>query len=68
MRDRKRHETQKHQREAGTAFHPRGLARKIVHTTLERGGATGLNKVVQGSTQSPFATRWRDHAEDLFAN
>lgn len=48
-------------------FHPRGLARKIVHNTLEREGATGLNKTVKGGTQSPFATRWRDTAEDLFA-
>ena len=48
-------------------YHPRWLARKIVHSMMERDGATGLNKTVKGGTQSPFATRWRDAAEDLFA-
>lgn len=68
MKNRKRFETQKCQREAETAFHPRGLAREIVHNTLEREGATGLNKVdhARGITQSPFATRWRDTADYLF--
>lgn len=49
-------------------YHPRGLARKIVHNTLEREGATGLNKrdPHRGITQSPFATRWRDMADYLF--
>ena len=56
-------------REVTEHYHPRWLARKIVHTTLEHGGATGLNKVdrSQGITQSPFATRWRDTADNLFA-
>ena len=66
MRNKRRQETRKFQREATEHYHPRGLARKIVHSTLERDGATGLNKVVPGSTQSPFATRWRDHADYLF--
>lgn len=49
-------------------YHPRGLARKIVHRTLEQGGATGLNKrdPHRGITQSSFATRWRDTADELF--
>ena len=48
-------------------YHPHWLARKIVNSMMERGGATGLNKTVKGGTQSPFATRWRDAAKDLFA-
>ena len=48
-------------------YHPRGLARAVVHNTLKREGATGVNKIVPGSTQSPFATRWRDTADYLFS-
>lgn len=66
MKNKRRLETQKHQREAGTSFHPRGLARKVAHKQMERDGGTGLNKVVPGGTQSPFATRWRDTADYLF--
>ena len=68
MKNSKRKYTQKHQREAGSAFHPRGLARKIVHSTMEREGATGVNKTdpANGITKSMFATSWRDRADYLF--
>lgn len=49
-------------------YHPRGLARKIVHSTMEREGATGVNKTdpANGITKSMFATSWRDRADYLF--
>lgn len=65
MKETRRQETQKFQREAGNSFHPRGLARHVAHKQMERYGGTGLNKVVPGGTQSPFATRWRDMAESI---
>lgn len=67
-REGRRLETRKQQREAGTAYHPRGLARKIVQSTMRREGAIGLNKTDpnHGITQSQFATSWRDRADILF--
>lgn len=55
-------------REVTEHYHPRGLARKIVQSTLKREGATGLNKIdpSRGITQSQFATSWRDRADILF--
>lgn len=48
-------------------FHPRILARGIVHRQMERQEMTGVNKVKPGATQSPFALNWRNYAE-AFAN
>ena len=50
-------------KEATQHFHPRWLARAIVHDRLYRAGASGVNKVVPGATQSRFAQHWRDEAE-----
>ena len=49
-----------------THFHPRRLARGIIHSRLERAGATGVNKVAPGAKQSKFAQYWRDEAEMVF--
>ena len=46
-------------------YHPRWLARKIVHSQMEAAGATGVNSVAPGVTQSMFAQRWRDEAESF---
>lgn len=48
-------------------FHPRKLARAIVHDRLNMEGATGVNKVTPGTTQSSFAKNWRDYAEMIFS-
>lgn len=48
-------------------FHPRWLARAIVHDRLNRAGATGVNKVAPGAIQSQFAQHWRDNAEMIAA-
>lgn len=48
------------------SFHPRRLARGIIHSRLERAGATGVNKVAPGAKQSKFAKYWRDEAEMVF--
>ena len=50
-----------------THFHPRSLARKVIHNKLMLEGASGVNKVAPGTTQSPFARQWRSEA-DLIAN
>ena len=52
--------------QTATHFHPRRLARGIIHSRLERAGATGVNKVVPGTKQSKFAQYWRDEAEMVF--
>jgi hypothetical protein len=46
-------------------FHPRGLARAIVHSQLAIAGASGVNKVKPGTTQSPFAAHWREEADEF---
>lgn len=51
--------------EVKTHFHPRGLARAVIHNQAALQGATGINKVKPGTTQSPFARFWRDEADEL---
>ena len=62
-KDTRRMETQKHQAEAGQHFHPRRLARGIVHSRLQAAEVYGANKVKPGTTQSAFARNWRTEAE-----
>jgi hypothetical protein len=62
-RAKRRAETRKHQREARQHFHPRGLARAVAHSMLAREGATGVNHVEPGVTQSQFSQVWRRVAE-----
>lgn len=52
--------------QVSTHFHPRRLARGIIHSRLESAGATGVNKVAPGAKQSKFAKYWRDEAEMVF--
>lgn len=68
VKDRKRIETRKQQVEAEQHFHPRRLARGIVHKMAERAEATGVNKVAPGVTQSPFARNWRNEADRFAAH
>lgn len=51
--------------EVKTHFHPRSLARAIVHNQAALMGATGVNKVQPGTTQSPFARNWRGEADEF---
>lgn len=61
----RRRTTQRQQAEArGKGFHPRGLARAIVHNQLKTAGGTGVNKPVYG--MSNFAKHWRDEAAVIF--
>lgn len=60
-----RYETQKQQREARGQFHPRGLARSVVHNIMTREDMGGVNKVKPGSFQSPFARNWRNVADRI---
>ena len=43
-------------------FHPRGLARGIVHRRMENAEMYGVNKVRPGADKSPFAKAWRKDA------
>ena len=61
----RRLETRKAQREARVKFHPRGLARSVVHNLIAREGRGGMNKVKPGTAQSPFAANWRKIAGDV---
>jgi len=47
-------------------FHPRSLARSIVHSRVANKEIFGVNKVHPGQTRSTFAKLWRDEA-DMFA-
>lgn len=47
-------------------FHPRGLARSVVHSMMAREDMYGVNKVAPGGTQSAFGKSWRAEA-DRFA-
>ena len=63
MKNSKRYETRKCQREAREHYHPRSLARAIAHRRAENSEISGINKVAPGTTQSPFALHWREEAE-----
>lgn len=52
--------------EVTTHYHPRRLARAIVHSRIASADVYGANKVKPGATQSPFARNWRTEA-DIFA-
>ena len=61
----RRLETQKHQREARGQFHPRGLARSVVHNMMAHDDMFGVNKVKPGSDRSAFSKNWRNIAERI---
>ena len=48
-------------------FHPRGLARAVVHNMMARDDMSGVNKTTPGTTQSAFAKNWRRIAERISA-
>lgn len=52
--------------EVTTHFHPRRLARGIIHSRLKAADIYGVNQVKPGTIQSPFARNWREEA-DIFA-
>ena len=66
LKFRNRMETRKHQREAKQHFHPRGLARAVVHNRMAQEEMFGVNKVHPGTDQSAFAKNWRNFGEKLF--
>lgn len=50
---------------AESHFHPRHLARVIVHSEMARQEMYGVNKIAPGAEQSAFARNWRMDAGDL---
>ena len=65
-KDSRRMTTRKQQAEATTHFHPRKLARGIVHSRIASADVYGANQKQPGATQSAFARNWRVEAE-IFA-
>ena len=65
MKNRRRNETRKQQREAREHFHPRSLARSVAHSRMTFAGFEQVNKVHPGTTQSTFAQKWREVAEEM---
>lgn len=64
-RKKRRAETRRQQREAREHFHPRSLARAVVHNMMVREELGGVNKKNPGVDQSPFAKNWRNIAERI---
>ena len=46
-------------------FHPRSLARSVVHNMMAHDDLAGVNKVRPSTTQSPFSKNWRNIAERI---
>ena len=67
-RQKRRVETRRQQREARGCFHPRGLARAVVHRMMELDDMYGVNKVRPGTVQSAFSKNWRNIAERISAD
>lgn len=66
LKDRRRYETRKGQRDAEKHFSPRRLARGIIHSRLKAADVYGVNQVKPGTIQSPFARNWREEADSVF--
>lgn len=67
-RQKRRAETRRQQREARGQFHPRSLARAVVHSMMARDDIGSVNKVRPGATQSAFSKNWRNFAERIAAD
>ena len=65
MKNRRRYETRKHQREAREHFHPRSLARAVAHSRMEFAQFEQINKVHPGMTESTFSQKWREVAAQM---
>ena len=65
MKNRRRYETRKHQREAREHFHPRSLARSVAHSMMSFAGMEQVNTVHPGTTESTFSKKWREIAETM---
>lgn len=65
MKNRKRYKTQKQQREARGQFHPRSLARSVAHSRMAFAEMEQINKVHPGTSQSVFAQKWREIADQM---
>lgn len=59
MKNRRRYETRKHQREAREHFHPRSLARSVAHSRMAFAEFEQVNKVHPGTGKSTFSQKWR---------
>ena len=49
-------------------FHPRSLARSIVHARMANSDMFGVNKVHPGQTKSTFSKTWRIDADRFAAD
>jgi len=46
-------------------FHPRFLARAVVHNMMAHDDMSGVNKVRPGTVQSAFSKNWRNIADRI---
>lgn len=46
-------------------FHPRSLARAIVHNMMANDEMSGVNKVRPGTARSAFSKNWRNIADRI---
>ena len=65
MKNRRRYETRKHQREAKEHLHPRALARSVAHSRMAFAQFEQVNKVHPGTSQSTFSQKWREVAAQM---
>ena len=65
MKNKRRYETRKNQREARGHFHPRSLARSVAHSRMAFAGMEQVNKVHPGTTESTFSKKWREVAGQM---
>ena len=65
MKNRRRYETRKQQREARGQFHPRSLARSVAHSRMEFADFEQINKPHPGTSQSTFSQKWREVAAQM---
>lgn len=65
MKNRRKYETQKQQREARGHFHPRYLARSVAHSRMAFAGFEQVNKRRPGTSGSTFSAKWREIAEQM---
>lgn len=65
MKNKRRYETRKNQREARGNFHPRSLARSVAHSRMVYTDFEQINKVHPGTNKSTFAMKWREVAGQM---
>lgn len=64
-RAKRRAEARRNRMEAKGQFHPRSLARSVVHSRMVYTDFEQINKVHPGTNKSTFAMKWREVAGQM---